>query len=42
MADCVIQLEANAIELDTRIRDGDEPDFLVTNARVRHVDAERF
>ncbi|MEZ4661399.1 MAG: hypothetical protein R2911_27935 [Caldilineaceae bacterium] len=35
-------LEANAIVLDARIGDGDEPDFLVAGADVRDVEAEHF
>ena len=33
-------LEAIAIVLDARIRDGHEPDFLVTGADVGHVDTK--
>ncbi|MEZ4681199.1 MAG: hypothetical protein R2932_43995 [Caldilineaceae bacterium] len=35
-------LEADAVVLDTRIRNGDEPDFLVAGADVRDVEAEHF
>lgn len=35
-------LEANAIILDTGIRNGDKPDLLVAGADIGHVDTEHF
>jgi hypothetical protein len=35
-------LEANAIVLDARIRDGDEPDCFIAGADVRDIDTECF
>lgn len=38
----VLTLEADAVVLDARIRNGDEPDSLVASADVGNVDAEHF
>jgi len=35
-------LEAEAVVLDARIRDGDEPHGLVTGADIRYVDAKEL
>ena len=36
------RLEADAVVLDARIGNRDEPDFLVAGADIRNVEAEHF
>lgn len=42
LIDSVTRLEAPAVELDTRIGDGDKPNVLVTGAHVGNIDAQSF
>ena len=38
----LLGLEAPAVELDTRIGDGDKPDVFVAGAHIGNVDAQGF